>query len=74
MRPDGARAGQRTKGQTVATLDCEGFTNVDYFELSSCAELKLLDRLPEPARLFAAARLARMRLIDNIDVPGDGRY
>ena len=40
--------------------------------LRACAQLKLLDRPPEPARLFAAAWLAGVRLIDNIDVPVAG--
>ena len=45
-----------------------GFTQVDYLELRSGADLTLLDR-PEPgARLFAAAWLAGVRLIDNIAV------
>lgn len=50
-------------------LETAGFTNVDYFELRSKAGLKLLDSPSEPCRLFAAAWLAGVRLIDNIDVP-----
>ncbi|ABG29827.1 pantoate--beta-alanine ligase [Roseobacter denitrificans] len=50
-------------------LTAAGFTDVDYFELRSCASLSLLDHASVPARLFAAAWLAGVRLIDNIDVP-----
>ena len=55
--------------QAIKQLEAAGFTEVDYFEMRSCAELKLLDQPTEPARLFAAAWLAGVRLIDNIDVP-----
>ncbi|MEM1075146.1 MAG: pantoate--beta-alanine ligase [Pseudomonadota bacterium] len=54
-------------------LDAAGFTGIDYFELRSCAGLRLLERADEPARLFAAAWLAGVRLIDNIDVPVRGQ-
>jgi pantoate--beta-alanine ligase len=60
------------KAQAVAQLEAAGFSDVDYFEMRSCAALNLLDRPTEPARLFAAAWLAGVRLIDNIDVPGSG--
>jgi pantoate--beta-alanine ligase len=53
----------------LAKLERADFTQVDYFELRSCAGLRLLDRPSEPARLFAAAWLAGVRLIDNINVP-----
>lgn len=57
------------RGKAVAQLEAAGFTDVDYFELRSKAGLSLLDRPSEPCRLFAAAWLAGVRLIDNIDVP-----
>lgn len=57
------------QAKAIAQLEAAGFTDVDYFEVRSCAGLKLLDRPTEPARLFAAAWLAGVRLIDNIDVP-----
>ena len=60
------------QSDAVARLDAAGFTDVDYFELRSCAGLRMLDRPTEPARLFAAAWLAGVRLIDNIDVPVSG--
>jgi pantoate--beta-alanine ligase len=70
-------AGRLAAGSTMAELQPEAralleasdFTKVDYFELRSRAGLTLLDRPTEPARLFAAAWLAGVRLIDNIDVP-----
>ncbi len=60
------------QADAVAKLDLAGFTSVDYFELRSCADLSMLERPTEPARLFAAAWLAGVRLIDNIDVPVAG--
>lgn len=57
------------QAKAMAKLDAAGFTKVDYFEVRSCSGLQLLDRPTEPARLFAAAWLAGVRLIDNIDVP-----
>lgn len=44
-----------------------GFTKIDYFELRS-ADLAILDRAQPDARLFAAAWLAGVRLIDNIAI------
>lgn len=52
----------------VAKLEGAGFTGIDYFDLRSCAALTALERPTEPARLFAAAWLAGVRLIDNIDI------
>lgn len=45
-----------------------GFTEVEYIELRAADGLTLLDRPNQPARLFAAAWLAGVRLIDNIEV------
>ncbi|MBW4708337.1 pantoate--beta-alanine ligase [Roseobacter sp. YSTF-M11] len=60
------------QAEAMASLDAAGFTDIDYFELRSCATLSLLERPTEPARLFAAAWLAGVRLIDNIDIPVSG--
>lgn len=57
------------KSAAIAKLDRADFNEIDYFELRSCEGLKLLTRPTEPSRLFAAAWLAGVRLIDNIDVP-----
>ena len=53
--------------QGTATLEAGGFA-VDYLELRDAASLAPMPRLAGPARLFAAARLGRTRLIDNIPV------
>ncbi len=45
-----------------------GFNGVDYLELRDGGDLSLLDRAKPEARLFAAAWLAGVRLIDNIAV------
>jgi pantoate--beta-alanine ligase len=45
-----------------------GFTGVDYFEMRASDDLSLLTTSTRPARLFAAAWLAGVRLIDNIAV------
>ena len=49
-------------------LDRAGFTSVDYLELRSATDLRLLDASDGNGRLFAAAWLAGVRLIDNIAV------
>ncbi len=49
-------------------LDQAGFTSVDYLELRAMDDLSLLNTPTRPARLFAAAWLAGVRLIDNIAV------
>ncbi|MCR9110440.1 pantoate--beta-alanine ligase [Marivita sp. XM-24bin2] len=49
-------------------LETAGFTGVDYLELRSADGLGLLERADVPSRLFAAAWLAGVRLIDNIAV------
>lgn len=45
-----------------------GFESVDYVELRDAATLKRIESLDAPARLLAAARIGRTRLIDNIPV------
>lgn len=54
------------------TLDNAGFTEVEYLELRSADGLELLNTPTQPARLFAAAWLAGVRLIDNIAIPQQG--
>lgn len=49
-------------------LDKAGFGRVDYLDLRAADDLRLLDKPTRPARLFAAAWLAGVRLIDNIAV------
>jgi pantoate--beta-alanine ligase len=42
-----------------------GFDSIDYVALADAATLERLNRWREPARLLAAARIGRTRLIDN---------
>src|SRR5712691_4056192 len=53
----------------IAQLSAGGFA-VDYLELRDAADLTPLARLADPARLLVAARIGRIRLIDNIAVAG----
>jgi len=52
----------------VDKLAKAGFEPIDYVELRDAETLAPLDRLDRPARLLAAARLGRTRLIDNLPV------
>lgn len=49
-----------------------GFAAVDYVELRDAATLAPLDRADRPARLLAAVRLGKARLIDNVAVGWGG--
>lgn len=51
-----------------ARIQAAGFTKIDYLELRDGHDLSLLDSAKPGARLFAAAWLAGVRLIDNIAV------
>src|SRR5260370_42555979 len=51
----------------ITALDKAGFV-VDYLELRDATDLSSMIALDRPARLLAAARLGRTRLIDNIPV------
>jgi pantoate--beta-alanine ligase len=51
-----------------AALLAAGFAPVDYVELRAEADLAPLDQLDRPARLLAAARVGKTRLIDNLAV------
>lgn len=48
----------------------DGFERIEYLELRAAEDLSLLHSLSAPARLFAAAFLGDVRLIDNIAVGG----
>jgi pantoate--beta-alanine ligase len=50
----------------------EGFGSVDYLDLRDAETLAPLDKLDRPARLLAAARLGKTRLIDNVSVNAAG--
>ncbi|WP_371228438.1 pantoate--beta-alanine ligase [Roseovarius sp. 2305UL8-3] len=52
----------------LTQLEKSGFTEVEYLDLRAADDLSMLDAPDRPARLFAAAWLAGVRLIDNIAV------
>jgi len=52
----------------IDRLEKAGFARVEYLDLRAADDLHLLDAPTRPARLFAAAWLAGVRLIDNIAV------
>lgn len=52
----------------VARLAEAGFDPIDYVALVDAATLEPIERLDGPARLIAAAKLGRTRLIDNLAV------
>ncbi len=54
--------------EAEARILAAGFNKIDYLELRDGRALSLLDRAGENSRLFAAAWLAGVRLIDNIGV------
>jgi pantoate--beta-alanine ligase len=54
--------------QGRADLLAAGFSDVDYLELRHAETLAPLARADAPSRVFAAARLGRARLIDNVPV------
>ena len=56
------------RARAATRLDRAGFTRVDYLDLRAQDDLAALDAPDRPARLFAAAWLAGVRLIDNIAV------
>lgn len=51
-----------------AMLAAAGFDPIDYVELRDAATLETVPVLKQPARLLAAAKIGRTRLIDNIEV------
>jgi pantoate--beta-alanine ligase len=68
---EGLRAGRSfadLQAQAAARLERAGFTGVDYLDLRAQDDLAALTAPTRPARLFAAAWLAGVRLIDNIAV------
>jgi pantoate--beta-alanine ligase len=51
-----------------ARLEAAGFEPIDYVDLRDAETLAPLPKLDRPARLLAAARIGRTRLIDNLAV------
>ena len=56
------------RAQATVRIERAGFTEVEYLDLRACDTLEELTSPTRPARLFAAAWLAGVRLIDNIAV------
>jgi len=68
---EGLRTGEDfadLRARAATRLDKAGFNRVDYLDLRAQDDLAVLDAPDCPARLFAAAWLAGVRLIDNIAV------
>ena len=63
----GAALAEETVRAREALLDA-GFASVDYVELRDAQTLAPIDAVTRPARVLAAARLDRVRLIDNVAV------
>ena len=55
-------------GDARDKLTAAGFEPIDYIELRDAESLRPLAALTGPARLLAAARIGRTRLIDNIEL------
>ena len=55
-----------------ARLAAAGFDPIDYVELRDAGTLEPMLRLDRPARLLAAARIGRTRLIDNLPLSPNG--
>lgn len=66
---DGSTAAPHLADGIAALLE-GGFASVDYLQLCDAGDLTPLARISgKPARLIAAARIGKTRLIDNIPVP-----
>jgi len=67
-----SRGGQVAQGldNARAALLSAGFDTIDYLELRSDPDLNLMTRADRPGRLFLAAWLDGVRLIDNVPVAG----
>ena len=64
---DGAPIAE-TLASARAALAAAGFAPIDYVELRDAATLAAVATLERPARLLAAGRIGRTRLIDNIEL------
>ena len=64
---DGAKVADAL-AEAEVKLRAAGFGSVDYVALCDAATLEPLEMLDRPARLLAAGRLGRTRLIDNLEI------
>ncbi len=60
--------------EAVSSLTLSGFSPVDYVALVDAISLEPMERLDRNARLLAAAKLGKTRLIDNFPVAPPGDY
>ena len=60
---------ERLREQAKNILATGGFGKVEYLDLRDATDLSVLEQADRPARLFAAAWLGDIRLIDNIEIP-----
>lgn len=67
---DGRTPAQPALAQGLSALSDAGFDPIDYLELRTADTLRPLEQADPPARLFAAAWLGPVRLIDNLPVGG----
>src|SRR3712207_5430340 len=64
---DGSTVAQALQ-EATAKLTAAGFSPFDYVDLRDAETLQPVTELARPARLLAAAKLGRTRLIDNLEV------
>lgn len=64
---EGKKVGQAIE-EANGKLAAAGFGPIDYIELRAAGSLQPMSELTGPARLLAAAKLGRTRLIDNLEV------
>jgi pantoate--beta-alanine ligase len=61
-------APERVLADAVSALAKAGFDPIDYVALVDATTLEKMDKLDRPARMLAAARMGKTRLIDNLPV------
>ncbi len=59
---------RRLERDAAAALKKAGFNSVDYVEIRDADNLALIKKITRPARILAAARIGKTRLIDNMPV------
>jgi len=67
----GARAGgdlRKAEAQAIESLWAAGFHHVDYVAIRDAENLDHITRLERPARILAAVKIGKTRLIDNMAV------